>query len=307
MSYLTNQVAIQGTLIKKEVSQGTNKNGSDYLGIELTIRTGENEEHIVRMYSNRLTKNGQVSKIYESMETVAKEYLSADMQGVGIENADKVSIRNGEISINRYMDKMGELRESRRLTTKFCSRVEGEIEGKSEFALAGVVESVVPKMNMEDEVELLKLTLIVPKGYNNLIDKVEVVVRDTSFFDYIEENFTKGVVVRVGGKVVNRVEKTVQEVPATGFGQMPQLSEKTVRVSELLAEGGMILYGAEETEFFTEEEITKGLELFNQQIEELKSTKVDTTPFVPQGFGGNPAPTPFGNPYVQNTPTMPNF
>ena len=307
MSYLTNQVALQGTLIKKEVSQGTNKSGKEYLGIELTIRTKENEEHIVRMYSNKHTKDGQVSKIYESMETVAREYLSADMQGIGIENADKVSIRNGEISVNRYVDKMGELRESRRLTTKFCSRVEGQVEGKSEFALAGVVESVVPKMNMEDEIELLKLTLIVPKGYNNLIDKVEVVVRDTSFFEYIEENFTKGVVVRVGGNVVNRVEKTVQEVHATGFGQMPQLSEKTIRVNELLATGGMILYGAEETEFFTEEEIAKGLELFNQQIEELKSTKVDA-PIVPQGFGGTAPQTPFSNPYVNNGQSnIPNF
>ena len=35
MSYLTNQVAITGTLIKKEVSQGTNKSGKEYLGIEV--------------------------------------------------------------------------------------------------------------------------------------------------------------------------------------------------------------------------------------------------------------------------------
>lgn len=307
MSYLTNQVAIQGILIKKTVNKGLTKDNREFMGMELTIRTSETEEHVVRMYSNKLTKDGSISKIYTALETVADEYKSAEIDG--IENADKVFIKNGEISMNRYMDRMGELRESRKLTSKFCSRVEGEFSPRSEFSLVGVVESVIPKMNMQEEIECLKLNLIIPKGFNNLIDKIQVTIRGEEFYSYIEDNFTKGVVVRVGGNVINKVEKVEEEKTTSGFGTMPKINEKTIRTSELLATGGDVLYGVEETQFFTEDEISKGLELFNQSMEELKSIKPKAEPsLAPQGFGQASAPAnPFGSVNVDKAPQMPNF
>lgn len=310
MSYLTNQIAVQGKLIKKVVNRGLTKDGREFISIELILRTSETEEHTFRMYSNKLTKDGEISKIYEALNTVSEEYKSAEENG--LDEADSVLIKNGEISMNRYVDRMGELRESRRLSARFCERLIGEYEPRAEFILVGVVENVVPKMNQEEEIELLKVNLIVPKGYNNLIDKVSITVRNTEFFDYIDENFSKGVVVRLGGNIINRVEKTVEQSPTTGFGQIPKLVEKTTRVSELLASGGDVLIGVEDTEFFTEEEIAKGLEIFNQSIEELKSTKpVEQVSIAPTGFG-SVAPNPFGNtptnPYENKIgQSMPNF
>lgn len=300
MSYLTNQVVLQGVLINKKVTTGlTKKSKQEFISVELTIRTNENEEHIINMYSNKLTKENEISKIYESLTTISNEYKTAEM--VGIESADKVYIKNGEISVNRYIDKNNDLKEHRKLTSKFCERVTNNFNPKAEFVIVGVVESVIPKMNKEEEVEFLKLNLIVPKGYNNLIDKIQVIIREKTFFDYIEENFTKDVVVRVGGLVVNRVEKTIEEQISSGFGQMPKLIEKTTRNSELLATGGDILFGVEDTEFFTKEEIKLGIELFNQSIEELKSTKQEDVPIIPNTFGTQVPPNPYA------PPQMPNF
>lgn len=304
MSYLTNQVAIQGILIKKTVNKGLTKDNREFLSIELTVRTSETEEHIVRMYSNKLTKDGSVSKIYASLETVANEYKTAETDG--IENAEKVFIKNGELSMNRYMSKTGELRESRKISAKFCSRVEGDFSPRSEFSLVGVVEKVVPKMNMQEEIECQKISLIVPKGFNNLIDKIEVTVRGEEFYSYIDENFTKGVVVRVGGNVINKVEKVIEEQKASGFGTEPKLNDRTIRTTELLATGGDVLYGVEETEFFVEEEISKGIELFNQSMEELKSIKpAQEPPLATQGFGQSAPTNPFGG--QQTTQQKPIF
>lgn len=312
MKTVANQVVIQGVLINKVTKIGLDKNNQEFASAELTIRTSELEEHIVRMYSKKFTKEGNVSKIYDSLLTIINEYKSANQEGVGVENADKVFIKNGEISMNRY-SKDGEVLESRRLNTKFCERLEGgEFNPRAEFVLVGVVESVVPQMNMEEEVEYLKLNLIVPKGYNNLIEKIQVVIRNSDFFDYIEDNFTNGTVVRVGGDVINAPEKVEEEPQQTsGFGVVPKLNTRTKKRSELLATGGDVLYGMEEVEGFTEQEIQKGLELFNQMIEELKSIQPVETVSKPVGFGSaianNPSPTPvnpFGN--VYNT-SMPNF
>ena len=280
---LTNIACISGVLVGKQVKNGTGKNG-EYVSVELTLRTDENSEHKVKMFSNKLTKDGNISKLYESTMTVANDYKSADV--VGIENADKVHVNQGEISTNRYISKMGDLIEQTQISAKFCNRHEnGDFNARAEFSLVGVVDSVVQKFNDEDEVELLKVKLNVPKGYNKQIEQVEVTIREKSAFDYITESFQKWEVVKVGGQIVNKVETRQEKTEQVGFGVMPELKTSTIRVRELLVTGGHVLEGMNEQQFYTQEEIQEGIQLLNQKIVELKSKPV-ASPTTPQfGFG----------------------
>lgn len=284
---LTNIASISGTLVGKQVKTGVGKNG-EYVSVELTVRTDEHSEHKVKMFSNKLTKDGNISKLYESTMTVANEYKSADV--VGLENADRIHINQGEVSVNRYMSKAGELVEQTQILTKFCNRHEsGDFNPRAEFSIVGVVDSVAQKMNDEDEIELLKIKINVPKGYNNQIEQVEVVIRDKSAFDYIIESFQKWEVVKVGGQIVNKVETKQEKTEQVGFGVMPQLKTSTIRVRELLATGGQVLEDMSEQQYYTQEEIQEGLKLLNQKIVELKSKPVASTPQV--GFGSQVAPS----------------
>lgn len=280
MSNITNIAGVSGTLVGKQVKNGMGKNG-EYVSVELTLRTDENSEHKVKMFSNKLTKDGNISKLYESTMTVANDYKSADV--VGIENADKVHVNQGEITTNRYMSKTGDLIEQTQISAKFCNRHEsGDFNARAEFSLVGVVHSVVPKLNEDDEIELLKIKLNVPRGFNNQIEQVEVVVRESTAFDYITESFQKWEVVKVGGQIVNKVETKQEKAEVIGFGVMPELKTSTVRVRELLVTGGHVLEGMNEQQYYTQKEIQEGLELLNQKIVEIKSKPV-STPQV--GFG----------------------
>jgi len=286
---LTNIVCVSGVLVGKQVKNGIGKNG-EYVSVELTLRTDESSEHKVKMFSNKLTKDGNVSKLYESTMTVANDYKSADV--VGIENADRVHVNQGEISTNRYISKMGDLIEQTQISTKFCNRHEnGDFNARAEFSLVGVVDSVSLKTDEEGETELIKVKLNIPRGFNNQIEQVEVVIREKSAFDYIMESFQKWEVVKVGGQIINKVETKQEKTEQVGFGVMPELKTSTVRVRELLVTGGHVLEGMNEQQFYTQEEIQEGIKLLNQKIVELKSKPV-TAPVTPQfGFGsqGNPS------------------
>lgn len=281
-----NTVNMSGILIKKESNMGQNKNGQDFLSAKLTIRVGESE-HRVEFYANKLTKDGNVSKLYDSLCTVVNEYKSAEE--VGIDNADRVHITNAEVSINRYLDAVGELREARKINGKFCTRhTSGEFIEKADFELLGVIETVQQISNEDGEVEFVKLKLIIDKDYNNLIDKIEVVIREKDALDYVIDNFTKGKILRTTGDIINRREVVAAQKAMNGFGTAKQMNNgKTV--SELLATYGDIREDLEDQEPFTTETIKKQLETFNQRLEEIKSTPPKTKPQV--GFGPQSQPS----------------
>ena len=276
-----NTVNISGILIQKEHKQGVNANGKEYLSAKLTVRVGEGE-HKVEFYANKLTKDGNISKLYDSLTTVVNDYKSAEE--VGIDNADRVHITNAEVSINRYVDDMGQLRESRKINGKFCSRhTSGEFTEKAYFELLGVVYSTQQITNEDGELDLVKIKLIVDKGYNNQIDIIEVVVREKDALDYVAENFTKGRVLKTSGDLVNKREEVAPTKATNGFGMSKQMSKGRV-VNELLADYGDIIESLEEQEPFTMETVSKQLEQFNQKLEEIKSTPKTK---VQVGFGNN--------------------
>lgn len=281
-----NTVNISGILIAKEFKTGQNKNGQEYLSAKLVVRVGANE-HKVEFYANKLTKDGNVSKLYDSLKTVVNEYKSAEQ--VGLDNADRVHITNAEVSMNRFLDEnSGELKESRKINGKFCSRhVGGDFIEKADFELLGVIHSVQQVHNEDGDPEFVKIKLIIDKDYNNKIDLIDVVIRDADALDYVIENFTKGKILKTSGDIIHRREVAAVQKATNGFGTPKQMNNgKTI--NELLASYGDILEHLEEQEPFTTETIKKQLEQFNQELEEIKSTPPKSKPQV--GFGTQPKP-----------------
>lgn len=267
---LQNYARISGVLVSKSVTNGTNKSG-EYKSIDLVVRANE-DEHQIRLYSNKFKADGTENKIYKSLETIENEYKTIEKDG--LENAEKINI-TGNLSTNRYVGQDGQLKEFRQIRTNFANRHDkGEFEAKSDFAIKGVVDTISPKYTEEGDIELLEINLIVPifdgNGYKEEIDKIKFVVRESAFFDYIDENFTKGTVVQLGGTLINRPDKNVP-VQQVGFGKMP--ISRTRKINEYLCTGGQVLNGLEEISPYTDEEVNKALEKFNQKLVELQSKK----------------------------------
>ena len=271
---LQNYARISGILVSKSVTNGTNRVG-EYKSVELVVRANE-DEHQIRLYSNKLKADGTENKIYKALETIENEYKTIEKDG--LENAEKINI-TGNLSTNRYVGQDGQLKEFRQIRTSFANRHDkGEFEAKSEFAVKGVIDTVIPKANEDGDVELLEINLIVPmfdgNGYREEIDKIKFVVREKDFFDYIEENFIKGTVVQLGGLMINRPDKNAP-VQQVGFGKMPTTRPR--KINEYLCTGGQVLYGLEELNPYTSEDVEKALEKFNQKLVELQSKKPATT------------------------------
>ena len=276
---LQNIARISGVLVSKKVDTGLNRAG-EFMSVELVVRAGK-DEHTIRLYSNKLKQDGTENKIYKGLKTIADNYKT--IEEVGEELAERVNI-TGELAVNRYVGKDGQLKEYRQIRSNFCNRHDkGEFVAKSEFAVKGVVDTVMPKVDVNGETEGLEITLIIPNNRGE-IDKVKFMVREEAFFGYIEDNFVRGEVVQLGGNILNRVDENAKApVSNAGFGVMPQSSSR--RVNELLCLGGNALVGMNETSPYTEDEIKEALVKFNQKLVELQSKPAPATTNTNTGFG----------------------
>ncbi|WP_419958987.1 hypothetical protein [Psychrobacillus sp. BM2] len=119
----SNKVTVVGTLVEKNLEEKSYTNSQTGETVEqivgtISVRTGENEVHQVRLRSNKFSKKGKVYSLYKEYLKVRNEYISqadvAEAAQNGIELvADVVSV-NGKlrpfqqingVSIKRIEDK----------------------------------------------------------------------------------------------------------------------------------------------------------------------------------------------------------
>ena len=111
---LQNVARISGILVSKKVDTGLNRAG-EFMSIEMSVRAGK-DEHTIRLYSNKMKADGTENKIYKGLKTIADNYKT--IEEVGEELAERVNI-TGELSVNRYVGKDGQLKEYRQIRSNF--------------------------------------------------------------------------------------------------------------------------------------------------------------------------------------------
>lgn len=127
---LHNNVRLMGELVSKNVHRRNENTADETLSLEVVVRTGESEEHVVSYFAykygkgadgKRVINKDKISKLFTGYETVVNEFKTMEDSEDG--KGEIVDIK-GELSKNRYVDKnSGQLKEFDKIKGVFCSRV----------------------------------------------------------------------------------------------------------------------------------------------------------------------------------------
>lgn len=244
-----NEVVITGVLVENnlefrefDVYENGAPTGAKRKAVagDLVIRTGENENHTIRLRQYELTNAGKANRLYAGLVTIMNETVSiADKEA----NPDLVATRLkvvGDLRLNEYAGQDGQIRSFPSIQGTFVNRLPetDETENKAEFDVEGLIGKVVDEVERGtgDETGRKKVTLLIPL-YNSVIP-IEFVVDAGKGADYIQDNFINGSSVRIYGDIVNFRKVTKKEVEM-GFGEN-KIEESVEFVNELTIRGGSL-------------------------------------------------------------------
>ena len=144
-----NIVKIEGILAETDLEEKRFlRNGAqqEAIGGSITIRVnqkiGEREvisDVPVYMFATKLTRKGTMNPAYENIKNIKDNYTS--IAASDEEHADRVRITNGDIRMNEYYGRNGNLVSFPRINASFIQRVKEteEFNPKAEFTCTAVV------------------------------------------------------------------------------------------------------------------------------------------------------------------------
>lgn len=159
MKELINKIQIAGKLVKKDIEEFVTKTkGEDAIGGVLVIRTADDSEHEVKLYANKFKKDEnkkpttELSYFYNDYMKIKDTYK--DIEEVGFEAADVVSINEGVFTVEDFKDKKTDkIVTVNKISAKFVNKVESkdlEITPLvAKFEIEGIVKSITDEVEKE--------------------------------------------------------------------------------------------------------------------------------------------------------------
>lgn len=214
---------------------------------DVTVKTGEDETHIISYFAKELTKDGAVSKNFKSLQTAMNEMVTvADIaQGLAVGEPSMLTCQ-GELGLNEYKGQDGEVKSFVKINGKFApSRFKGEasaFEPKAKFDIEGIVyKATKPETDKEgEETGRLTIDIYVPLYAGKIVPLSFVTDPSLSQTnkDYLEENFVKGASINIYGNLVNKSKK-IERVIEAGFGEA-KVETTYERTRDFVAIGGSL-------------------------------------------------------------------
>lgn len=272
-----NIVKIEGILAETDLEEKKFlKDGkqTEAIGGSITIRVEQKigEKDVVSdvpvyMFATKFTKKGTANPAYENIKNIKDNYVSIAASDEA--HADKVRITNGDIRMNEYYGRNGNLVSFPRINASFVQRVREseEFMPKAEFTCTAVVlqqDYELDKEQNETGRYLLKTAIV---QYGDRLDVVPFVVESKKAINYISSNWESGNTVRINGKL-NFSFKVIREVKESAFGD-PVVDERTISTSELIVTGGSDPIEGEGS--YNSEDIQAGLAKRMANLETLKN------------------------------------
>ena len=292
MRQAENKVRIEGILSEINLKYGSFvKNGktTDNIGgsIKVLVNQNINGEDValeipVYMFATKLTNAGAPNPAYESIEKVMTEYTSI-ASGAGVDGADKVRITNGNIRMNEYYNKQGQLVSFPRINASFVNKVVGEFRPEASWSLEFAVSSmdyVTDADGVEIEPKKLRIKVIVPQ-YGGKIDTMEFYATNPRVIDAITSYWENQKTYSAKGRL-NFTNTTREIIEECDFGE-PEVRYQTVSVSELIVTKGTQA-PMEDDMAFSPAELAAALKEHKAYLETLKD-KTNNKPHA------TPAPT----------------
>ena len=261
---------------------------------DVTIKTGENETHVISYFAKELTKDGAVSKNFKSLQTAINEMVTvADIaQGVSVGEPSMLTCQ-GELTLNEFKTQSGELVANIRINGKFApSRFKGEastFEPKAKFDIEGIVYKATKNELDKDGEETGRLTIdIYVPNYKGAVVPLSFVT-DPSLSqankDYIEENFVKGASINIYGNMVNKSKK-IERVIEAGFGES-KVETTYERVRDFVTIGGSLYeVGVHDKQVFDVSLLKEAISNRERFLASLESKEQKPQEEKKAGFGG---------------------
>lgn len=279
-----NVVRIEGILSEINLKYGSYvKNGTtvDNIGgsIKVLVNQDINGEKTpliipVYMFSQKYTKKGEVNPAYESIEKVMKEYVSI-ASGAGVEGADKIRISAGQLRMNEYPNKKGEIVSHPRVYCSFVNKAVGEFRPEATWELEFAVSSMdyaTDKDGVEIEPKELKIKVLVPQ-YGGKVDAMELIAKNPVAIDAISQYWERGNTYTAKGRL-NFTSTTEETIVENDFGE-PDVTVRTITKTELVVTKGT--QSALDEDFaFNQAELAEGLKERKARLEEMKTKKTPT-------------------------------
>jgi len=277
MRQAENKVKIEGILSEVDIKKGSFvKNGKTLESISGVIKikvsqeiNGESVqlEVPVHMFATKFTNSGASNPAYESIERVMTEYTSIAAAG-GEDNADRVRITAGQISMNEYYGQNG-LVSYPRITASFVNKIKkDDCTPEATFSVEFVVASKDYEVDADGvETNKYKIQAVLPQ-YGGKVDLVPFYALSNGVIDAISSYWNEADTVKAVGKLnfSSRSEKYMKQVD---FGD-PIPDYRTINVSELIITGGT-QFPLEGDFAFAAEDIRKALAERKVRLEENKN------------------------------------
>lgn len=268
-----NNVVIEGTVAEVRI-ETKKSNDKEFILGEVDIQTDENSTHTVKVFANKLNKEGKESSLYKGIETIMNEYKSIASHGK--DGADRVRIMQGKIGLNEYVGQDDTIKSYPQLSANFINRLTAteEFEPKAEFEAEMYVHSVSEEVKNDEETGRAILKGFIPV-YGGKVIPFSFIVADPAAVEYVSNNYESGSTVTVYGDIINRVNVVRQEVEV-GFGK-PQEKISRTTVREFVVTGGTPPMDSEDAKAYSTEVIKKALVEREAYHEEMKSKKKEAS------------------------------
>lgn len=264
------EVEVMGILSEKDLETVT-VDGKESTRGTMVIQTDETNFVKIKVYANKLKKDGTENKVYPGILTVKNDFQS--IAEVGREQATRVHVKNGKVAPQSYYDDSLTLRNEIHYQSNFFSKIKDgtAFESKAEFKLELYITSLVPETikggaESGEETGRLIVNGYLPT-YNGIYPISLMVPKEIAAA--VENEFEPGQTGMFFGEAVNtRIVETV-EIPVV-IGK-PKKEEKITYRNELLVTGCTAPYGEEKA--FPMEAIKKALAVREEELAEKKAKK----------------------------------
>ena len=268
-----NKVSIVGKLLDIKFREGTMSDGRAYESATMTIRTTqtyggreETSEIPVSLFASKYTRENKLNPGYEQIQNM-RDMKTA--QNVGIDAADTVFVKNGNLRENNFVSKSGQLISSWQINTLFCST--GNLDQVASFTMDIFILDMHPEEDREGDLTGRLIIKGAVVQYNESIDVLEFVVEDPNSVDYIQRYWNINDTVNIKGRIRMTVEEEKVSGQTSSWGEeIPEMTTRTVR--ELIITKGDD-QGKDEELAYDPAEIKKG---FNARKAKIEQMQIDT-------------------------------
>lgn len=279
-----NTINIVGVLTDVDSKTGVSQKGTEYITGKVTVKSGEDHTYTLHFYSNKLTKEGVQSKLYNTYSTI-QNYIGRKVRITG-------QIREAKITAG------SEIRYGNSLDLRFINFLENGDATPEEatFSISGyIVGGLRDVYESDGETVRTHLITVGQANYSNteaVHIRLNVSPKNVAAVDKIRSDFTDGTSVNFSGTLnFYVVNDTITEENDFG-GSTKRVVQRSIK--EYNVERGRIFH--EDSMVYTPEEIKELEDAY--KLEEKQLLEKNTNGGLAQPVANNSIPRTAATPHL---------